>query len=284
MTLIILAVVVVAMQLYLEGVPIIAVDSVTTLEAGTPVHNMTLISLILLTLLHPIVDIVNWQRLAAFVKNRTGNYNNNPQWAALFKSFCATYATEIPLIGVLICLFGAVAGLTLARPFRDDVVQAFIAGLIMQDSFVATIVVSFLLISLLSVALATMCSLFSAGLCAVRYDVTPIFWPNSTSVLAGGAKERRASRWTIIAGLGMGLATFLAFYLVGVEFEKTFASAKFLGLVFCFCCTQLSFIPLVLGPLVPKAFGIGTLAPGWALAVMVASSTIGIGITVIAFL
>ena len=284
MTLTILAVVIVAMQLYLEGVPIVADDSVSTLEAGTPVHNITLISLILLAFLHPIVDIVNWQRFAAFVKNRTGNHNNNSQWTASFKSFCATYATEVPLIGALICLFGAVAGLTLARPVGNDVAQAFIARLVVQDNFVATIVASLLLISLLAVALATMGSLFSASLCAVRYDVIPIFWAESTSVLTGVAKEKWASRWTIIAGLGMGLATFLAFYLVGVEFEKTFATAKFLGLVFCFGCIQLSFIPLVIAPFVTKNFGIGTLAPGWALTVMVVSSAIGIGITVIAFL
>ena len=282
MTLIILAVVVVAMQLYLEGVPIIADDSVSTRDAGTPVHNITLISLILLAFLHPIVDIVNWQRFAAFVKNRTGNHDNNSQWTASFKSLCATYATEVPLIGALICLFGAVAGLTLARPFGDDVVQAFIARLVMQDNFVATTVASFLLISLLAVALATMGSLFSASLCAVRYDIIPVFCPKSTSVLAGVAEGKWASRRTIIAGLAMGLATFLAFYLVGVAFEGTFASAKFLGLVFCFGCIQLSFIPLVLAPFVTKDFG--NLAPRWALAVMVVSSGIGIGITVIAFL
>jgi hypothetical protein len=102
------------------------------------------------------------------------------------------------------------------------------------------------------------------------------------SVLAGVAKEKWASRCTIIAELGMGLATFLAFYLVGVVFEETFASAKFLGLVFCFGCIQLSFIPLVLVPFVTKDFG--NLAPRWALAVMVVSSAIGIVITVIAFL
>jgi hypothetical protein len=152
----------------------------------------------------------------------------------------------------------------------------------MQDNFVATTVASLLLISSLAVALATMGSLFSASLCAVRYDVIPIFWPESTSVLAGVAKEKWASRCTIIAGLGMGLATFLVFYLVGVVFEETFASAKFLGLVFCFGCLQLSFIPLVLTLFVTKKFS--DLAPRWALAVMVVSSAIGIGVTLIAFL
>jgi hypothetical protein len=283
-TLICFAIAVAAMQWYVEGAPIITDDNVITLHAAAPVFNMTLTSLILLALLHPIVDIVNWQRFAAFVKNRTENYDRDPQWTASLKSFCSTYAIEVSLIGLLISFFGAVAGLTLEGAFPEDVFQVFIARLVMQDNFVATTVVSFLLISLFAVVLATIGSLFSASLCTIRYDIMPLFWPESTPVLADVTKEKGASRWTTFAGLGIGFATYLAFYLIGVESEKTYASAKFLGLVFGFSSAQLSFIPLVVASFVSEDFEFGTLTPGWALTVMIVSSAIAFGITVIALL
>jgi hypothetical protein len=85
-----------------------------------------------------------------------------------------------------------------------------------------------------------------------------------------------------LRGWVWGSPLFWFFYLVGVVFEETFATAEFLGLVFCFGCLQLSLIPLVLAPFVTSVFG--NLASRWALAVMVVRSAIGIVITVIAFL
>jgi len=275
----VLAIVVAAMELYVEGLPTIAHDSAAALQAGTHISNMTLISLILLPLFHPIVDIVNWQRVAAFEKDRDWSYFREGQWTAAFKSFCATYAVEVPLMGLLICLFGAVAGLTLVTPDRGDVVQAFIAHLSAQENFVATIVLSFLLFSLFAMAVSTMSSLFSASLCAVRYDIVPMFWSELTSAQARATKEAQAIRWTMIAGVGIGLVVFAAFYLADARFEISFASARFLVLVFGFSSPQLSFVPLVLGPLIAGSGGLGTVSPGWALAIMGGSAAIGIGTT-----
>jgi len=275
----VLAIVIAAMELYFEGLPTIAHDSAAALAAGTQVSNMTLISLILLPLFHPIVDIVNWQRLAVFEKERDWNYFGEGQWKAAFKSFCATYAVEVPLVGLLISLFGAVAGLALATPDRADVVQAFIAQLAAQENFVATTVLLFLLSSMFAMAVSTMSSLFSASLCAVRYDILPMFWPKPPSAQARTSEEARAMRWTMIAGAGIGLAVFAAFYLADARFNVTFASARFLVLVFGFSSLQLSFVPLVLGPLIGGSGGLGTVSPGWALAVMGVSAAIGIGTT-----
>ncbi|MGA3310138.1 MAG: hypothetical protein ABSD08_16225 [Xanthobacteraceae bacterium] len=273
----ILAIVIAAMELYIEGFPTIAHDSAAALQAGTHVSNMTLISLILLPLFHPIVDIVNWQRLAAFEKDRDWKHFREGQWTAAFKSFCATYAVEVPLMGLLICLFGAVAGLTLATPDPGDVVQAFIAQLVAQENFVATTVWSFLLFSLFAMAVSTMSSLFSASLCAVRYDIVPMFWSEPTSAQARATEQAQAIRWTMIAAAGIGLVVFAAFYLADARFKITFASVRFLVLVFGFSSPQLSFVPLVLGPLIAGSGGLGTVSPGWALAVMGVSAAIGIG-------
>ena len=93
----VLAVVVAAIDLYVGGIPTIAHDSAAALQAGTQVSNVTLISLLILPLLHPIVDIVNWQRIAAFEKERDWTYFAESKWTASFKSFYAIYAVEVPL-------------------------------------------------------------------------------------------------------------------------------------------------------------------------------------------
>jgi hypothetical protein len=286
MTSIILAISVIGIEFYIEGMSMFVGDSTAAAQTGSPVINSpvssaTLISLILLPLFHPIVDIVNWQRLAAFAKNRDWNQPDEGQWTAAFKSFCATYAIEVPLIGLFICLIGAVAGLTLAMPVSGGVVDAFIERLIAQDNFMANGVMLFLLFSLFSLAVSTIGSLFCGSLCAVRYDIMPMFSPGPASAPARAADEKRAARWTMIAGIGIGLAAFLAFHLASAEFQMTFTNARFLALVLGFGSVQLAFVPLVFVPLVAGTGGIGNLSPGGALAVMLVGGAVGIGIAAI---
>ena len=257
----VLAIVVAAIDLYVGGIPTIAHDSAAALQAGTQVSNLLLISLILLPLFHPIVDIVNWQRLAAFEKERDWNYFGGGKWTAAFKSFCATYAVEVPLVRLLICLLGAVAGLTLATPDRGDVGYAFIAQLVAQENFVATTVLSFLLFSLFAMAISTMSSLFAASLCTIRYDILPMFWSKSTSAQTLATQKAQAIRWTMIAGAGMGFAVFAAFYVADTGLKITFASARFLVLVFGFSCFQLSFVPSYWDRSSPDLADVEPLAP-----------------------
>ena len=193
MTSIVLAIAVVGMEFYIDGMSMVVGDSVAAVEAGlpvsnSPVSNATLISLVLLALLHPVVDIVNWQRLAAFAKYRDWNPPGESQWMAAFRSFCTSYVVEVPLIGLFICLIGAIAGLTMAMPASGHVVDAFIERLIAQDNFMANGVMLFSLFSVFSLAVSTMGSLFCAGLCAIRYDIVPLFSPEPAS--AAGARGR----------------------------------------------------------------------------------------------
>jgi hypothetical protein len=283
-TLMVLAIVVAALELFVEGASTVARDGLAALQAGTSVSKPMLISLILLPLFHPIVDIVNWQRFAAFAKDRDWNYFKEGQWTAAFKSFCTTYAVEVPLVGLFICLFGAVAGLTLAAPIQADLPQAFIVRLLAQENSVVATILSLLLISLFALAASTMGSLFSSGLCAIGYDIAPMFWLQPASVLGRPAEQIRAKRSTVIAALGMGLATLAAFHLAAAGFDVTFASAKFLGLVFGFTSAQLPFAPLVLVPLFAGAGGFGTVTPAWALAVLFVGGAMAIGITTVGLL
>ena len=280
MTAIILAISLVGMEFYIDGMSMVVGDSVAEVQGGppvsiSPVSNATLISLVLLALLHPVVDIVNWQRLAAFAKSREGYPLGESQWMAAFKSFCTSYAVEVPLMALLICLAGAVAGLTAAMPAAGHVAEVFIGQLIAQDNFMANGVLLFFLFVVFSLAVSVMGSLFCAGLCAIRYDIVP----RLSTEPAGAAGDKRAARWTTFAGLGVALAAFLVFHLASVELQTPFTNAGFLGLVFGLASVQLSFVPLILAPLVAGGTGgTGTLNVGWALAVMIIGSAVGLGL------
>src|SRR5215470_2613148 len=168
-----------AVELYVAEIPTIAYDGVTLL-ANTHLSGMVLIVLVLRPLFHPIVDVVNWQRLAAFEKERDWCYFWEDQWTSDFRRFCAAYAGEVPLVVLLICLFGTIAGLNLPTSERSNVIQALIMQLVAQDNFVATIVVALFLFSLLAMAVSTLSSLLVANLCTIRYDIVPMFWPKPT--------------------------------------------------------------------------------------------------------
>jgi hypothetical protein len=56
--------------------------------------------------------------------------------------------------------------------------------------------------------------------------------------------------------------------LTDARYEITLSSSSFLALVLGFSCLQISFAPLVLGPLVGRSGRRGTVNPGWAVAVM----------------
>jgi hypothetical protein len=260
-----------AVELYVAGIPATAYDGATLL-ANTHVSGIAAIVLILRPLFHPIVDVVNWQRLAAFEKERSWDYFWGDQWTRDFRRFCATYALEVPLVVFLMCLFGTIAGLNLATPERANVVQALIVQLVAQDNFVATIVVALFLFSLLAIAVSTMSSLLVANLCTIRYDIVPMFWPKPTVVRIGGVEATM-----IVAGAGVGLLVFAIFCLTHARYQITLSSSSFLALVLGFSCLQISFAPLVLGPVISRSGRRGTVNPGWAVAVMGVGAVIASG-------
>jgi hypothetical protein len=266
-----------AVELYVVGIPTIAYDGVTLL-ANAHVSGIAPIVVILRPLFHPIVDVVNWQRLAAFEKERGWRYFWEDQWASDFRRFCATYAGEVPLVVLLMCLFGTIAGLNLTTSEHANVVQALIVQLVAQDNFVATLVVALFLFSLFAMAVSTMSSLLVANLCTIRYDIVPMFWPKPTF-----ARMHAMRRTMIVAGAGIGLAVFAIFCLTDASYEITLSSSSFLALVLGFSCLQISFAPLVLGPLIGRSGRRGAVNPGWAVAVMGVGAVIGSG-TVAAYL
>jgi hypothetical protein len=266
-----------AVELYVAGIPTIAHDGVTLLS-NTHVSGTVPIVLIVLPLFHPIVDVVNWQRLAAFEKERGWGYFWEDQWTSDFRGFCATYAGEVPLVVLLICLFGTIAGLNVATSEHADIVRAIIAHLVTQDNFVVTMVVALFLLGLFAMAVSTMSSLLIANLCTIRYDIVPIFWPKPTF-----ARMHAMRRTMIVTGAGIGLLVFAIFCLIEARHGTTFSSSSVVALVLGFSCLQISFAPLVLGPLIGRSGRRVTVNPGWAVVVMGVGAVVGSG-TVAAYL
>ena len=272
-----LVVVVALMELYSDGTAAIVRDSAAALQAATRVPDIGLIALVLLPLFYPIVDITNWQRIAAFEKDRDVSLDESGQWSAAFKRFCIRYAAESPLAWLFMCAFGAIVA-SAATPGDTDVVQAFISGLISQQNEVATTGLSLLLVGVLATASSTMTSLFSASLATFRYDILPVLWPEPAPGGVPAFAQATATRRTIAAGAGLCLVILLASYLIGEHLGITFTSGKFLALVFAFSCAQLAFVPLVLGPLIGRTRqGFEAVGSGWALGILGCGAAMGVG-------
>ena len=273
MTLMVLATIVAALEIFLGGVPDIAREGLAALAAGTSASAMTLVSLIVLPLLHPLVDIVNWQRLAAFARLRGGSELKNGEWAAAFKTFGVTYAIEVPLMALFIVLFGVIAGLTLTGTSVGDATGVFMTSLLALETSVATIIASLLMLGVLALAAATIGSLFAAGLCVVRSDVVPALRSRS-----GGSADEGPARTPLIAGLifgGLVLVTFAVADRVG-----TADSAGLLGAMLGFGSAQIALAPLVLVPLLAGRTRFSAVTAPWALAVLLVGGAIAVSMTI----
>ena len=96
MTLIVLAAIVTAFELFLGGAPAFAREALDALRSGTSVSAMTLISLIVLPLLHPMVDVVNWQWVAPSQGSASRPVPGR-RWTAAFRTsadLCARGAVD----------------------------------------------------------------------------------------------------------------------------------------------------------------------------------------------
>jgi hypothetical protein len=263
------------MELYAEGITAVLRNSAAALQTGTRVPMMGLVALLLLPLFYPLVDITNWQRMAAFEQNADGKLASTWQPAALRRIF-GIYAFETALVWLFMCTFGAIAALSIATPSAADSMQDFVQQLVAQENFVADGTLSLLLVAVLAIALSTMSSAFSASVCAIRYDILPAFSAEPRSEKTPPVEGARATGRAVTASGTLCLAIFGAFYAVGAYRPMGFNGSGFLALLFAVFCAQLSFVPLVLGPLIGRTRG-GAVSPGWALGVIGCGAVVGVG-------
>ena len=263
------------MELYAEGVPAVLRDSAAALQTGTRVPTMGLVALLLLPLFYPLVDITNWQRMAAFEQNADGKLASTWQPAALRRIF-GIYAFETALVWLFMCMFGAIAALSMATPGVSNFMQDFVQQLVAQENFIAGGALSLLLVAVLAIALSTMSAAFSASVCAIRYDILPAFSAEPRSEKTPPVEEARATGRAVTASGTLCLVIFGAFYAVGAYRPMGFNGSGFLALLFAFYCAQLSFVPLVLGPMIGRTRA-GAVNPGWALGVIGCGAVVGVG-------
>ncbi len=219
MTLTVLAIIVAGFEVFLGGVPAVAREGLQALQGGTSASAMTLISLCLLPLLQPMVDVVNWQRTAAFTTLRDGDAYTDAAWTAAFKTFGLTYAREVPLMALFIVLIGVFGGLTLAGASAGRATQDFLASLLAQDNEVATAVAALLLLGVLSLAVATIGSLFAAALDVVDRDIVPALrsWSIATPDTADG--KRAGGRF--LSGVSIAILILVTFLLADMRTPHT---------------------------------------------------------------
>jgi Na+/proline symporter len=255
------------MELCAEGVPAVLRDSAAALQTGTRVPTTGLVALLLLPLFYPLVDITNWQRMAAFEQN---DGTSTWQPAALRRIF-GIYAFETALVWLFMCMFGVIAALSMATPVAANFMQDFVQQLVAQENFIAGGALSLLLVAVLAIALSTMSSAFSASACAIRYDILPAFSAEKTPPVEEATRGR-----AVTASGTLCLVIFGAFYAVGAYRPMGFNGSGFLALLFAFYCAQLSFVPLVLGPMIGRTRA-GAVSPGWALGVIGCGAVVGVG-------
>jgi hypothetical protein len=279
-----LVIVVAVMEFSSEGVESVARDSIAALGAGTTVPTAGLVALLLLPLFYQVVDVTNWQQLAAFEKDRDPSGGEAGPWSSAVRRVSAAYAFESPLAWLLLCMFGTLAFLSMPAPGAANLMHDFIRGLLAQQNEVATTVLALLLACAVAIAFSTMISQLSAALSAIHYDLVPTLLPGTSQ-----SEPTRAKRATIVAAGALCLLIAVAFFFFDTAVNVSFTSSRFLALVFAFSCAQLALAPLVLGPLMlgqrgdGSRGGPGTVGPGWALGILGAGAAIGIGSIVMFF-
>jgi hypothetical protein len=260
------AVVVALMGLSAIGWSNVTRDLVAAMGRGADISVIALVAVCLLLLFYPLVDATNWQRIAAFEKGAAETAGGDRS-AGLLRLF-RRHGVECALVFAFTAALGGLAAATMGRSSQmrglNDVFQQLAAG----QNLLEVIAGAFLLIGLLAIVLSAMSALLSSSLCAIRYDVVPLLFagpPSSGSPVPDQASSRRRS---VVLGCGIYLFVFL--FAVAAEALKvrTTSTAAFL---FAVAGTQLSYVPLVLGPIIgATGIGFGPVSQGWARAIICA--------------
>jgi hypothetical protein len=239
---------------------------------------MTLLSLCLLPLLQPVVDVVNWQRTAVFATLRDGGAYTEAAWTAAFRTFGLAYVLEVPLMALFVVLFGVLGGLTLAGASEGRATQDFLASLLAQENEVATAIVSLLLLGVLSLAVATIGSLFAAAIDVVDGDIVPTLRYRSIAT-ADTAEGKRAGE-RLLSGVSISILILVTFLLADMRTPHTLGVNGLLGAMLAFGSVQMALVALALAPLLRASGQVASLTSAWALAVLAVGATMSVGFTI----
>jgi hypothetical protein len=260
----------------------IARAGTAALQGRTGLPGVALLSLILLPLLHPIVDMTTWQRIAAFEKDEALARLAPGVRTGVLRRLFRTYAVESALMLVFMCMLGTIAAAAMGTAGGMDAMPAFVRRLIAEQNPLAGAAFSLLLAGLCAIALSTMSSLLSASLCTIRYDILPAVLPAPLVRAAHGGGEEKAKRHAIVAGVAL-CAVMTAIFLVADAGLDIGHMSGLTALAFMLLCSQLGFVPLVLGPIVGRRSRyFGSVSPAWALGVIASGAAVAIGAVAVA--
>ena len=262
------AVVVALMGLSAIGWSNVARDLVAAIGRGADISGLALVAVCLLLLFYPLVDATNWQRIAALEKDVDEIASPAEARSDGLLKLLRRYGVECALVFAFTAALGSLAVATLgpSSPMSglDDVFLQLAAG----QNLVEVIAGAFMLIGLLAIVLSAMSALLSASLCALRYDVVPLLIAGPPSTGSPVTAEARLRRRSVMLGGGI----YLIVFLVAVAAEALqLRSTSTAPLLFAVAGTQLSYVPLVLGPIIgATGRGFGPVSQGWAMVIICA--------------
>jgi hypothetical protein len=277
--LVVLALVLIAMEWFSVGLPVIAREGLAALQTGTRMSAASLLTIAVVPLLTPIVDAALWQRLAVIAKETASEPAlRSATLARIFRSL----AVEMVLLLLLMCMLGAIAVIAAETPAGRDALQAFIGVMAAEESAPGRLAAGFLLVFMFFLALPAMSSMLSASLWVLRYDMLPALWPALAAERIRPEDERIARQRAVLIGCGLCLAAFLLVVVADSLLGMVFTAATFLAVLLACWCAQIPSFPLLVTSLVQRS-GSGTVSACWALLVVAVAATVGIA-AVIAFL
>jgi hypothetical protein len=254
----------------------VARDSINAIRRAEGVPSTVLIAISVLLLCYPLVDLTNWQRLAAFEKDATQRHLTSTVKTAALRGLFRIYGMESAFVIIFVCTIGAISVVATGTSGVANVMTVFVNQLAAPTNPIDGIITSLLLISLFAIVLSTMSSLFSASLCSIRYDILPLLL-RGVLLNSHPADETRTSRCTTALGFCIYVVMFIVFLVVDQVTRIGFTPTGFVALLFTFASTQLSYVPLVLGPVIGKdSRGFAPVTPAWALIIICSSFAIGI--------
>ena len=138
--------------------------------------------------------------------------------------------------------------------------RALVEQLASDQNDATAVALPLLLLCVFAMALSAMASVLSATVCTIRYDILGEF--------GAGLGTPAPARQRLVLGSSLVLALLMALFILDA-WSISFTGNALLGLAVAICCAQLSFVPLVLGPLVFQSQGgSATVSAPWALAVL----------------
>ena len=261
------------------GVSVIARDSIAALQAGTGISGTALLTIVAVSLLYPIADVVN---LAKARGAREGHslpagpaicdHSQNLQFAC--PGGHAAVAADVRLWRRC----GRCDRNTGRSRSVTDIHSS--ADLRRKVSLPALPYLSWL-VGILTMALSAASSMLSASLWVLRYDLLPALWPMLSPEQTRPAEEAIARRRTILVGCGFCVGAILLVVVADALFGMSFTPSTFFAVLFACFCAQLSFISLMLASLGLTGRYMGAVSAPWALLIIGVAAASGIAAVIV---